>query len=58
MKKTTPVVLIKKPSQIGKWVAKKTISKIVTCDCGNKYIATRKDQIGCMACFYKKSSSL
>ncbi len=35
---------------LGKWVEKRTISEILICVCGNKYIKTRKDQTQCIKC--------
>ncbi|MEK7142135.1 MAG: hypothetical protein AAB818_00955 [Patescibacteria group bacterium] len=40
----------KKPNQPGKWVYKPTRSTVLVCSCGNKYIATRENQIVCVSC--------
>ncbi len=35
---------------LGKWVEKRTVSEILVCACGNKYIKTRKEQTLCIKC--------
>ena len=40
----------KTPHPYGTWIHKKTISKIVVCECSNKYIKTRAGQLKCLRC--------
>ncbi len=40
-----------KPSQnYGKWIYKTTVSTVLLCICGNKYLKTRPNQITCVKC--------
>lgn len=54
----TPKVEIKKPqpqqSQKGKWVFKPLRSKILLCECGNKFVATQPNQKTCLFCKWDK----
>lgn len=36
----------------GKWVEKITLTEVLLCVCGNKYIKTRNLQIACLRCSY------
>jgi len=44
----------RKPIQQGQWVVKPLQSTILTCTCGNKYIATRENQTECIRCAYSE----
>ena len=49
--KPNPLVTSKKHfQQDGKWVTKPTQTKILECECGNKYIKTRNRQTSCLKC--------
>jgi hypothetical protein len=37
----------------GKWVEKVTLSTILVCTCGGKYIKTRPHQLMCVKCMAK-----
>ena len=54
IQKTTTAVIAdqakKKPNQPGRWVYKPTRSVVLSCSCGNKYIATRQGQTVCVSC--------
>lgn len=53
-KKNISPIAKKNVNQPGKWVFKPLRSIVVTCVCGNKYVITRKKQIECINCIYKK----
>ncbi|OGZ04744.1 MAG: hypothetical protein A2648_02795 [Candidatus Lloydbacteria bacterium RIFCSPHIGHO2_01_FULL_41_20] len=36
----------------GKWIEKITVTEVILCVCGNKYIKTRDKQIACLRCTY------
>ncbi|MDO8594437.1 MAG: hypothetical protein Q7R93_02900 [bacterium] len=40
-------------NNVGKWIEKKTLTEILLCVCGNKYIKSRKEQIVCIRCIYR-----
>jgi len=49
--KPNPLLISKKHFQEnGKWVVKPTRTKILECECGNKYIKTRNGQASCLRC--------
>ncbi len=48
MKEVTSIINNK-----GKWVEKKTISAILMCGCGARYIKTRRGQITCLKCVFE-----
>ena len=43
----------KASSNYGKWIYKTTISEVLLCKCGNKYLKTRKGQETCVKCLRK-----
>lgn len=52
--KIEPIIINNK----GKWVEKKTLSKILVCEsCSAKYIKTRKVQVECLRCVWKNEES-
>ncbi|MBX4211160.1 hypothetical protein KW783_04300 [Candidatus Parcubacteria bacterium] len=38
--------------QNGKWIEKKTVTEVLVCSCGNKYLKTRKGQTECLRCMF------
>jgi len=38
----------------GKWIERPTLSAVVVCVCGNKYLKTRKNQIECLTCMSRR----
>ena len=49
MKEAAPSIINNK----GKWVEKKTLSTILMCECGSKYIKTRRLQSRCLRCVFE-----
>jgi hypothetical protein len=41
----------------GKWVEKPRRTEILVCECGNKYIKTRPQQIKCVRCLIKEKNA-
>jgi len=39
----------------GRPAYKPTVSEIFICHCGSKYLKTRKDQVTCVRCIYKRA---
>jgi hypothetical protein len=39
----------------GKWIERPTHSNILICDCGNKYLKTRKNQTECLVCMSRRA---
>ncbi len=41
----------------GKWITKPFQTNVIKCLCGNKYIATRKNQVSCVRCIYSEKTA-
>ena len=49
----TKLITRKTYQQDGKWVERPSVSAILMCVCGNKYIKTRENQTLCVRCIGK-----
>ncbi|HTR19174.1 MAG TPA: hypothetical protein VMH91_04345 [Candidatus Paceibacterota bacterium] len=38
----------------GKWIDNPAQPAVLVCECGNKYIKTRREQSHCLPCFIKR----